>query len=69
MLYLEELPVDTPLVEYWRARETMWPQLIVMVYDFLAILAISSECERVFSSCAKQTTPKSSRLSGDMLWH
>jgi hypothetical protein len=40
-----------------------------VAYDFLCIPAMSSECERVFSSCAKQTTPESSRLSGDMLWH
>jgi hypothetical protein len=40
-----------------------------MAYDFLAIPAMSSECERVFSSCAKQTTVESSRLSGMMLWH
>jgi hypothetical protein len=38
-----------------------------MAYDFLAIPAMSSECERVFLSCAKQATPKSSRLSGLML--
>jgi hypothetical protein len=40
-----------------------------MAYDFLSIPAISSEYKRVFSSYAKQTTPKSSRLSGRMLWH
>jgi hypothetical protein len=40
-----------------------------MAYDFLVIPAMSSECERVFSSCVKQTTPKSSRLSGEILWH
>ena len=40
-----------------------------MAFDFLAIPAMSSECERVFSSCAKQTTPESAQLSGDMLWH
>jgi hypothetical protein len=34
--------------------------------DFLAIPAMSSECERVFSS-AKQTTPESSKLSRDLL--
>jgi hypothetical protein len=40
-----------------------------MAFDFLAVPAMSSECERVFSSCAKQTTPESSRLSGLILWH
>jgi len=56
-------------MEYWKSREEQWPQLAAMAYDFLAIPAMSSECERVFSSCAKQTTPESSRLSGEMLWH
>ena len=40
-----------------------------MAYDFLSIPAISSECERVFSSCGLMTTPESSNLSGDMLAH
>jgi hypothetical protein len=40
-----------------------------MAFNFLAIPAMSSECERVFSSCAKETIPESSRLSGLMLWH
>ena len=40
-----------------------------MAIDFLSIPAISSKCERVFFSYGKITTPKSSRLSGKMLWH
>jgi hypothetical protein len=69
-LYIEKPPVDRiGLMEYWRSREHLWPQLALMAYDFLAIPAMSSECERVFSSCAKQTTPESSRLSGLMLTH
>jgi hypothetical protein len=31
--------------------------------------AMSSECERLFSSCVKQTTPESSNLSGEILAH
>jgi hypothetical protein len=30
---------------------------------------MSSEYKRVFLSCAKLITPKSSKLLGDMLWH
>jgi len=56
-------------MEYWKARESEWPYLTKMAYDFLSILAMSSEYERVFSSCAKLTTPESSRLSGKSLWH
>jgi len=69
-LYLKEPPkADQGVMEYWRAHEYAWPNLTRMAFDFLAIPAMSSECERVFSSCAKETTPESSRLSGLMLWH
>jgi hypothetical protein len=57
------------LMEYWRSRESQWPLLAQIAYDFLSISTMSSEYERVFLSCAKQATPKSSRLSGKMLWH
>jgi hypothetical protein len=68
--YLAEGPVaNIGLMEYWRSREFEWPQLAAMAYDFLSIPAMSSECERVFSSCAKQTTPECSKLSGEMLAH
>ena len=68
--YLEEPPTQglSPL-QYWRERESRWPQLAAMAFDFLAIPAMSSECERVFSSCAKLTTAESSRLSGILLWY
>jgi hypothetical protein len=69
-LYLAEPVTDhMGLMEYWKSREAQWPYLTQIVYDFLSILAMSSKCERVFSSYTKQTTPESSRLSGRMLWH
>jgi hypothetical protein len=69
-LYLEEPPVDhLGVMEYWKLREREWPQLAAMAFDFLTIPAMSSECERVFSSCAHMTTPESSKLSGELLWH
>ena len=68
--YCQEPTIDhLSALQYWRAKETQWPQLTSMALDFLAIPAMSSECERVFSSCAKQTTPESSSLSGELLWH
>jgi hypothetical protein len=67
--YLDEpVTMKAPLA-YWRDKEEEWPQLAAMAFDFLAIPAMSSECERVFSSCAKLTTPESSKLSGEILWH
>ena len=69
-LYLEEPPVDhIPLMEYWKTREHDWPNLAKMAFDFMAIPAMSSECERVFSSCGMQTSAQSSRLTGKLLWH
>jgi hypothetical protein len=69
-LYLAEPPTDLlGVAEYWKARESEWPHLAQMAYDFLSIPAMSLECERVFSSCAKLTTPESSNLSGKTLWH
>ena len=58
-----------PIMQYWQSKEPEWPQLVSMAFDFLAVPAMSSECERVFSSCGKQTIPESSRLTGRMLWH
>jgi len=69
-LYLAEPPTNLlGALEYWKAREAEWPHSASMAFDFFSILAISSKCERVFSSRGKQTTPESSRLSGSMLWH
>ena len=66
--YLEEPVSNTPLFLYWKSKQGQWPQLSQMAFDFLAVPAMSSECERVFSSCSKQTTQEVSRLSGEMLW-
>ena len=41
----------------------------VMAYDVFSMPAMSSECERAFSSLAKITTVESSRLNGKTLWH
>ena len=69
-LYLEEPTVSSlGVMEYWQSREKIWPNLARMAYDFLSIPAMSSECERTFSKCAKLTRQESSRLSGDILWH
>lgn len=68
-LYLQEPPTAfLGFMEYWKAREAEWPHLASMAFDFMSIPAMSSECERVFSSCGKVTSPESSRLSGEILW-
>jgi hypothetical protein len=68
-LYLKEDVSQIAIIEYWRSKEIEWPQLVAMAFDFMVVPAMSSECKRIFSSCAKITTPESSRLSGQMLWH
>ena len=69
-MYLAEPLTDLlGVMEYWKVRESEWPYLAQMAYDYLSILAMSLECERVFSSCAKLTTPESSKLLGKTLWH
>lgn len=67
-LYLEEPLTEQPLLEYWHSKQAQWPQLIKMAFDFLYIPTISSECERVFSSCSMVTILHSSRLSAELLW-
>jgi hypothetical protein len=66
-LYLEEPPNgNIAIMDYLRTLEKDWPQLASTAFDFIVIPAISSEYERVFSfsSCTKETTAESSRLTG-----
>jgi hypothetical protein len=65
--YLEEPVSHIPIIQYWQLKEPEWPQLASMAFDLLAVPAMSSEYERVFSSCTKQTIPESSRLTGRLL--
>jgi hypothetical protein len=57
------------VLEYWQMKQAQWPELAAMAFDLLAVPAMSSECERVFSSCAKMTTPDSGKLLGKTLWY
>jgi hypothetical protein len=48
-LYLKEPYItQESIMEYWRKRETKWPYLTKMAFDFLAISIISSKYKRVF---------------------
>jgi hAT family C-terminal dimerisation region len=65
--YLAEDPIDPPLpkedeegeegegviIPYWRGVESKWPELARFAYDALSIPAMSTECERCFSSGSK----------------
>ena len=56
-------------MEYWNSTSTVWPKLTTMAFDLMAVPAMSSECERVFSLCAKMTTADSGGLLGKTLWY
>ena len=68
--YLDE-PLNSTLglMEYWNSKSTVWPELTTMAFDLMAVPAMSSECERVFSSYAKMTTADSRGLLGKTLWY
>jgi hypothetical protein len=64
--YLAEDPIDPPpppkegeeegegvVIPYWRGVEHKWPELARFAYDALSIPAMSTECERCFSSGSK----------------
>ena len=58
VLYIKEAPNSfIGVMEYWRSREREWPKLALIAFDMLTIPTMLLECERVFSSCSKQTTP------------
>jgi hypothetical protein len=60
--------IGLSLVEYWKAYENAWLQLAQIVFDFLAIPAISYKYGRVFRSYGKIIIAESSRLSGKILY-
>ena len=41
------------LLDYWKMKETKWPQLAKMVKQYLAAPASSAGVERVFSAAGK----------------
>ncbi len=43
------------------------PRLTQMAYDFLTIPAMSSECQRLFSSAKLTVTPQRQRLKADII--
>ncbi len=66
-LYLKKLSISrVGTIAYWKEKEVEWLELARMAY-FIAILAISLKCERIFSFYAKQIIPKSSRLIRTLL--
>lgn len=54
--YLTEPPLenlDVKVLEYWKAKEYIWPELARMVKQYLAAPASSAGVERVFSAAGR----------------
>jgi hypothetical protein len=59
--------INEPL-RWWRERgEHLYPTLAVMAYDLFAIPAMSSECERAFSSTKRLITDQRYSLKSDII--
>ena len=55
------------LISWWNDVKTIFPSLHLYAFDTLAILAMSAEYERVFSSTKKRITPERNRLAEDII--
>jgi hypothetical protein len=51
-------------LQWWKVNESQYPRLAQMVYDYLAIPAISVPSERCFSASGNLITLNRNRLSG-----
>ena len=54
-------------IEWWTAHKDQYPTLHLAAYDFLSIPAMSSECERVFSSAGRLVTPVKNAYNDDIV--
>ena len=54
-------------IEWWTAHKEQYPTLHLAAYDYLSIPAMSSECERVFSSVGRLITPVKNAYNDDIV--
>ena len=52
---------------WWKAHESQWPSLARMAFDMIAIPAMSSECERLFSSTKLLLSDRRARMKEDII--
>ena len=52
---------------WWKAYESQWPSLTRMAFDMIAIPAMSSECERLFSSAKLLLLDRRARMKEDII--
>ncbi len=66
--YLERPHDDLKdLLNYWHVQEKLRPDLAQLAYDMLSIPAMSTECERLFSSAKLLLTDQRQRLKDDII--
>ena len=52
---------------WWKAYKSQWPSLACMAFDMIAIPAMSSECERLFSSMKLLLSNRCARIKEDII--
>jgi hypothetical protein len=65
VLEFEEGHLTISALQYWQSQSQRWPHLTRLALDALSIPAMSSECERCFSSCKNTITDLRNRLEPD----
>jgi hypothetical protein len=66
-IFIEREDNETDPLEYWNTRYSTQPDLARFTLDMLAILMMSAECERVFSSVKHLLTDARNRLNPDII--
>lgn len=69
MRYITKDPeenIKNPL-QWWRDNQSTYPNLSRMAFDFFAIPAMSSECERAFSKASYTISARRSNLSQEII--
>jgi hypothetical protein len=64
---LKETDITFNLIDWWISKKTTYPTLYQYALDTLSCPAMSTECERVFSSAKKLLTPERNQLSEDII--
>jgi hypothetical protein len=63
VIEFDDLKITESALDYWRTVEPRWPNLTRMAFDALSIPAMSSECERCFSSSGNMITDTRNKLN------
>src|SRR4030095_5704117 len=64
---LKETDITFNPLDWWMGKKTTYPTLYKYALDTLSCPAMSTECERVFSSAKKLLTPERNQLTEDII--